>query len=118
MKNKFLYGTMVMAVVVMTMLNITFVENDNQTDLSLVDVEAWADNEWNDWNQWLTQGLTKDEREEKRPCPTEESSTGSGSISHGDTSISGGGSHSQTNPATREEYICPQGNTNCTAIGC
>lgn len=118
MKNKFLYGFIIISVMVTTVFNVVFVKNNDRTDISLTNIEAWGGNEWNDWNEWLTQGLTKDEREFVRPCPSEETSSGSGSISHGDTSVGGSGSHSQTNPTGRNEITCPYGSTNCTAIDC
>lgn len=78
--------------------------------------------EWNDWTQWPSQGLTKDERELIRRCPDNSSSSGSGSISGGyggaSGSISGSGSSSQTNPPDRVDISCPYGQQNCTPVGC
>lgn len=97
-------------------------DNEDLSDLTLQDVEALSDPEWNHWTQWLTQGLTKDEREWKRACPTTESNSGSGSVEvgKGDTSVEvgGSGSNSTTNPEGREEITCPVGNENCTEIEC
>lgn len=77
---------------------------------------------WNNWSQWLSQGLTKDEREYVRPCPSSSSSGSSGSASGGyggaSGSISGSTSNSQTNPSGRNEITCAYGSTNCTSVGC
>lgn len=75
-------------------------------------------NSTNPWYQWPTQGITKDEREYIRPCPS--SSGGSGSIGGGGGGVTGGvsGSHSQTNPSTRNEITCPYGTVNCSEVGC
>lgn len=118
MKKIFLYGFTIAVVVVIALLNVAMIENDRIIDLSLSNVEASAESEWNDWNDWFTQGATKDEREWMRPCPITESSSGQGGASHGNTSVSGGGSHSQTNPSNRQEITCPYGSSNCSAIGC
>ena len=97
-------------------------DNEDLSDLTLQDVEALSDTEWNNWTQWLTQGFTKDEREWMRPCPSTESSSGSGSVGvgKGDTSVEvgGSGSHEQTNPSGRNEITCPYGDTNCTEVEC
>ena len=118
MKKIFLYGSTIIAVVAIALLNVTIIKNDRIIDISLSNVEASAGSEWNDWNEWFTQGATKDEREWMRPCPITDSSSGQGSVSHGDTSVSGGGSHSQTNPTGRQEITCPYGSSNCSSIGC
>lgn len=118
MKKNFLYGYAVIVFAIIALLNVTVIKNDRILDVSLSSVEAFAGGEWNDWNEWLTQGATKDEREWNRPCPATESSSGQGGVSHGDTSVSGGGSHSQTNPSGREEITCPYGSSNCSAIDC
>ncbi|MCD8235426.1 MAG: NVEALA domain-containing protein [Prevotellaceae bacterium] len=100
----------------------TINDNDDLSDLTLQDVEALSDTEWNSWEQWLSQGLTKDEREMMRPCPSTESSSGSGSIGVGNgntnVEVGGSGSHEQTNPSGRKEIVCPYGNTNCTEVAC
>lgn len=97
-------------------------DNEDLSDLTLQDVEALSDPEWNHWTQWLTQGLTKDEKEEKRPCPSTESSSGSGSIKIGygniGVEIGGNYSHSTTNPEGKEETTCANGLENCTEVGC
>ena len=118
MKNKFLYGFIIISVMVTTALNVAFVKNNDRTDISLTNVEAWGEKEWNDWDEWLTQGFTKDEREMKRPCPSEETSSGGGSITIGKVTIGGGGSHTEINSSDRYEVICGYGDVNCTSIDC
>lgn len=119
MKNKVLYGVVIMSVAMLIAFNIVTVKkSNNNSNIALFDVEALADVEWNHWTQWWGQGFTKDEREYERPCPSDESSSGSGNVSHGNTSIGGGGSHSQTNPSGRNEITCPYGSDNCTPIDC
>lgn len=116
--KKFIYGASCIVSIILIGFNVSLVNTQNDLyDLVLSDIEATADNEWNSWNEWVSQGLTKDEREWMRPCPSSESSSGNGSISNGNIEI-GGGSHSQTNPSGRYEITCPYGNANCTAIGC
>lgn len=120
MKKKILIGTVIAMAVVVATCNFVFVKNSNCTiaELTLFNAEALADVEWNDWNQWFTQGLTKDEREVARPCPSDQSSSGNGSVSIGSNSASGGGSHSQTNPSGRYDIDCAYGNENCSSVDC
>jgi hypothetical protein len=84
----------------------------------LANVEALAGNEWNNWTDWFSQGLTKDEREEKRDCPSEQSSNWGISGGYNGVTVGISGSSSQTNPPSRKETICPAGNVNCTPVGC
>lgn len=120
MKRKFVYVVSIAVVAVMAFINVNVSERDNICGgfLSFEDIEALADNEWNNWEQWFSQGLTKDEREETRPCPSIESGSGSVNGSYGGGSIGGSGSHSQVNPSGRYEIICPYGESNCTNVGC
>ncbi len=120
MKKKILYGTVIMAVAVMAFCNFAFVKNSNCAiaEITLFNAEALAETEWNDWTQWLSQGFTKDEREIVRPCPSDQSSSGNGSISVGGNSASGGGSHSQTNPTGRYDIACGYGSVNCSPVKC
>lgn len=120
MKRKYLLGIAIVTLVV-GYVNVSIINDLNGRSvsmLSLGNIEAIANPEWNDWSEWFSQGLHKDEREWVRPCPSQE--TGSGFIggSYGGGSISGGGSHSQTNPSGRSEITCPYGSSNCTPVGC
>ncbi len=74
--------------------------------------------ETNSFFEWFSQGITKDEREERRVCPSSSSSSGSASGSYGGASGSVSGSSTQTNPDGRYEYICPYGYANCSRIKC
>lgn len=119
MKKKILCLTFAIATGIISVLNYKVSVNDDiQFYLSLSEVEALAGGEWNSWDQWLSQGLTKDEREWMRPCPSQESGSGYGNGSYGGVGVGGGGSYSQTNPSGRNEITCPYGNENCTPIGC
>ena len=127
LRNKIL----AMAVVAVAGTNV-YLANDirvQRNELSLLNLENIAEadetnagNEYNSFWQWFTQGLTMDEVEERRVCPSYTSSSGSGSasVSNGVAggSVSGSGSHTQTNPSTRYEIICPYGYSNCTEVGC
>ncbi|MBK5722166.1 hypothetical protein JGH11_14920 [Dysgonomonas sp. Marseille-P4677] len=97
-------------------------QNSDTFYLNLNNTEALAGGEWNDWTQWLSQGLTQDEREYERPCPSSSSSSTSGSTSvdYAGTNVSASGQHSssQVNPSNRNEITCAYGSVNCTPISC
>lgn len=123
MKRKSVYVVFIAVVAAMAFFNVNVLVKNNVSDLpsSLLELEALAEeekHEWNDWPLWGSQGFTKDEREEKRPCPIIESGSGNVNGSYGGGSVGGGGSHSQVNPNERYEIICPYGYSNCTSIGC
>jgi hypothetical protein len=73
-------------------------------------------------NIFQGEGATKDERQEKRPCPTYQSGNGGGGATvdtpSGGGSAQGNGSYEQINPSDREEYICLYGATNCKTAPC
>lgn len=119
MKNKIFGGIAVLALVVLTALNVNInLESKNFTNLNLAEIEAIA-GEYAGWdNFWQGQGFYKDEEELKEPCPSEQSSSGSGSASYGGGSVGGSGSSSQTNPSTRHDIRCGYGNNNCTRVYC
>lgn len=84
-------------------------------------VEALAaDEEYevNSWYQWLSQGITKDEREFKRSCPSDTSGSGYVNGSYNGVGVGVGGSYSQQNPSGREEIRCAHGYENCTTVDC
>lgn len=97
-------------------------ENKALKELTISSVEALSENEMNSIGEWFTQGLYKDEREWIRPCPSEESYSGSVNVEvgKGNITIGGGigGSYEQTNPSGRNELTCPYGEENCTTIDC
>lgn len=122
MKKTIIGGVVAVAIAAVAAFNVHFNTNaENELSaFSINHVEALASEEggYNHWSQWLSQGLTKDEREFTRPCPSSSSSGGSGSASYGGGSVSGSGNSSQTNPSNRYEITCPYGSDNCTSIGC
>ncbi len=123
MKRKFLYGAfaLVIATIVAVNIHINLSVDNDLLNLSFANIEQIAVAETNEPNSgwtWWTQGATKDEREYIRPCPTEQSSSGSGNASYGGASAGGSGSSSQTNPAGRTDISCPYGYDNCTPVGC
>ena len=127
MKNKFFYWTAIFVITILAAVNVNVsLNNNDRPDINLNKVEAVAfewDGFWDRVDAGLTntfqgQGWTKDERESSRPCPSSTSSSGSGSASYGGGSVSGGGSSSASNPAGRDEIICPYGTENCTPIKC
>lgn len=123
MKKKILSGVFALALLATIGfgVNKSMKSDARLSDLALSNVEALASgesNEWNHWSQWLSQGLTKDEREWQRPCPSESSGSGNVNVNHNGTGIGAGGSYSQTNPSTRSEITCPYGNDNCSRIRC
>lgn len=97
-------------------------DNNNLEEITIARVEALSSNEMNSFLEWFSQGIHKDEREWIRPCPSEESSSGSANIGvgNGGTTIGGGvsGSHEQTNPSGRDEITCPYGEENCDEVEC
>lgn len=119
MKRKILCTLILIVTVLIGWTNFRIL-NDSEIIMNMpfANVEALAGGEWNDWNEWLSQGFTKDEREWKRPCPLEEGNSGYGNIGYGNIGIGGGGSHNQSNPSGREEITCPYGDQNCTEIPC
>lgn len=123
MKKKILGGIAVLATTVLAVINININLNTSKLpDVDIAGVEALAQVEWNDWTQWLSQGLTKDEREVQEQCPTDQSSSGNGSLSGGNGAVggsaSGSGSSSQTNPPGRTDIRCASGSDNCTPVKC
>ena len=97
-------------------------ENKALAEITISSVEALSENEMNSLWEWFSQGIRKNEREWIRPCPSEESSSGSANIGagNGGTTVGGGvsGSHEQTNPSGRDEITCPYGEENCTEVEC
>ena len=122
MKTKIIGGIAIVAIAALVAINVNVslnTQSDNVSSLTLAELEALAnDVEWNHWTQWFSQGLTKDERELPRPCATQTTNSGSGSVTYGGGSVSGSGSSSTTNPGGRYEIACPYGGENCTPIRC
>ena len=119
MKNKFLGGTIVLLLVVITTVNINVGLDTNKVpDINIINVEAIAA-EWGGWSNFMQgQGFYLDEREESQPCPTVSSKSGYGGASYNDGSIYGGGSNFKINPIERKEYICLSGDENCSPYSC
>jgi hypothetical protein len=117
-------------------LNITITsENERSNKMRFVDLEALSGEENagkndvetlsgesspNPWYLWLSQGLTKDEREYKRKCPTNNSSNSNTTVSISYRGFTGSISYSSTttNSSDREEITCAYGSTNCTPVNC
>ena len=97
-------------------LNLCVGDKENGYKLMRTEVEALADPEWNHWTQWIDQGFTKDEREERIPCQGSKNTTVSGSVSKGGTTVSG--SVSVTQPSGTYKITCPTGENNCTTVEC
>lgn len=115
-KNCIIIG---LGVLVMCYVNFSIVNSKGEmTHFSLDEIEALADSELNNWNEWFSQGLTKDEREWIRPCPNQEYNSGYVEGGYGGANIGAGGSHGQVNPSGRNEITCPYGNQNCTSVDC
>ena len=61
--NKVLGSIAVLAIAALTAFNVNMNSQENGlSDVSLDNVEALANENDNHWSDWLTQGLTKDER--------------------------------------------------------
>ena len=123
MKKKLIIGIIASLFAVATVFNMGLLNFNKQSDATLeaitVMVKANKEkHEINPWYMWPTQGITKDEREEKRACPSNESTSASGNASYGDVGAGGSYDHSQENPQGRYEIICPYGYDNCTPVGC
>ena len=72
-------------------------------------------------NLLIGQGLWKDEKEYKRPCPTTEQEGPSVTIGigrNGALGITSNGPSSRTYPSGRKEITCPNGSTNCSTVDC
>lgn len=75
--RKFFYIAVGVITCVVFVININIINNTNRMFyLSFEEVEALADGEYNDWTDWFSQGLKKDEREMTRPCPAQENNSG------------------------------------------
>lgn len=118
------------AIIALSVVNFKVIEptnNEGLVDLLSVCQNAFANQENGEHENntgWtiITQGATKDEREVKRQCPTEQSSSGSGNVSGSyggaNVSIGGNGSSSQSNSSSRYDIACGYGYSNCTSVDC
>ena len=120
MKRKFLGLTAILAIIALATLNISITNADtNKIDLDIIKTQAFADGEYAGWSNFFQgQGFYKDEREESRDCPSSQSSGANISVTYKGVTVGAGYHQSQTNPDTRQEIICPNGNSNCTPVGC
>ncbi|GAB6013572.1 NVEALA domain-containing protein [Viscerimonas tarda] len=120
MKKKIIGGLAILAIAAVTVLNVNLSsQKELLSDISLANVEALAQGEWGGWdNFWQGQGFYKDEREERRQCPSSESYGAFLGITYDGMTIGASGSYTQENPSSREEIICPTGSDNCTAVPC
>lgn len=116
MKRISLNVAFVSAVIAFAGYNVYSTQKSKKCDLTLIEVEALADTEWNSVTDWFDQGLTKDEREEKRECTTSSSISGSVTGIVAGTVVSGEIKYETTN--TTWEIICPEGDENCTEVDC
>lgn len=118
MKTK-LYVFVLVTSGILTIWNLNFSVGDkeNGSKLMRTEVEALADPEYNPWYLWFSQGLTKDEREERIPCKGDSNNvTVGGSVSKG--GIVGSGNISVTQPSGEYKISCPAGESNCTPVSC
>ena len=126
MKKKILGMASIIAIAILTALNINITETEYPANnLSLINLNiALADDaEYGGWsNFWQGQGFWKDESSIREQCPIYESNSGSGSASgsYGGASgsASGSGSSTQINPSDRTDVRCTDGSDNCTRIEC
>ena len=126
-KNVFILMS-VASLVLLASLNVGmgYDKKSESENLSLIQIEAQA-GLWSEIGDAIVnviqgQGLTKDEEEYTRKCPTKKSTK----IGYGVSAVVEGvvvgaeigKSSSQENPRDREEITCKSGDKNCTPVEC
>lgn len=121
--NFLIKAGLAVVIVIVTLLNVNIATNSDTTNsyLSLVNVEALADTEMNNWLDWLDQSLTKDEREVTVECQAGNNTSGvEGYI---EVLIDGvpvkvGINVGSSSPAGTSKITCANGSDNCTPTDC
>lgn len=119
--SKFIF---VVLVVITISFNVSMVSDDkiDVAYLALIDVEAFAQGgEVNNWTEWFTQGLTKDESE--RPVQCQPGNNTSGVTTYVTTIVNGvpvtvAVTVGTSSPAGTSKITCGYGSENCTPTDC